>query len=166
MAFRLSKRSQARLLGVHPALRQIVERAIVLTQFDFGVTSGVRSVAEQAKLVSSGRSQTMRSRHITGHAVDVVAIQSGAAIWDWPPYNMIADAFKAAADESDVIIRWGGAWSVNDFTNYDGSAEDAMSDYVALRRSQGRRPFLDGPHFELPRAIWGDDNPAAGERSA
>jgi hypothetical protein len=24
-----------------------------------------------------------------------------------------------------------------------------MLSYVDLRRSQGRRPFIDGPHFEL-----------------
>jgi hypothetical protein len=27
--------------------------------------------------------------------------------------------------------------------------EDAMNSYVDLRRSEGRRPFIDGPHFEL-----------------
>ena len=27
--------------------------------------------------------------------------------------------------------------------------EDAMNEYVDLRRSQGRRPFIDAPHFEM-----------------
>jgi hypothetical protein len=26
--------------------------------------------------------------------------------------------------------------------------EEAMNAYIDLRRSQGRRPFIDGPHFE------------------
>jgi hypothetical protein len=27
--------------------------------------------------------------------------------------------------------------------------EDAMNEYVDLRRSEGKRPFIDGPHFEI-----------------
>jgi len=27
--------------------------------------------------------------------------------------------------------------------------EEAMNAYIDLRRSQGKRPFIDGPHFEL-----------------
>jgi len=27
--------------------------------------------------------------------------------------------------------------------------EEAMQDYIDLRKSQGRKFFLDGPHFEL-----------------
>jgi hypothetical protein len=27
--------------------------------------------------------------------------------------------------------------------------EEAMNAYIDLRRSEGKRPFIDGPHFEL-----------------
>jgi peptidoglycan L-alanyl-D-glutamate endopeptidase CwlK len=48
-----------------------------------------------------------------------------------------------------VAIKWGAAWSEGDIRSYPGTAEDAMMKYVDLRRSEGRRPFIDGPHFEL-----------------
>ena len=40
-------------------------------------------------------------------------------------------------------------WSVGNIVEYEGTMEDAYNEYVDLRRSQGRRPFVDGPHFEL-----------------
>ena len=54
-----------------------------------------------------------------------------------------------AAENHGVPIKWGAAWSEGDIRSYPGSAEDAMNKYIDLRRSQGRRPFIDGPHFEL-----------------
>ena len=58
---------------------------------------------------------------------------------------------KKAAEEKGVSIKWGAAWSEGDIRSYKGKAEDAMNAYIDLRRSQGRRPFMDGPHFELMR---------------
>ena len=132
----------------------VVERAIELTKVDFGVTYGVRTVEEQEKLVASGRSQTMKSKHLIqdsgySHAVDVVAYDGSDVVWEINVYDDIADAFKAAAEELGVAVKWGAAWSEGDIRTYEGTAEDAMMAYVDLRRSQGRRPFIDGPHFEL-----------------
>jgi hypothetical protein len=31
--------------------------------------------------------------------------------------------------------------------------EEAMNNYIDLRRSEGRRPFIDGPHFELSKNV-------------
>jgi peptidoglycan L-alanyl-D-glutamate endopeptidase CwlK len=56
---------------------------------------------------------------------------------------------QAAAIETGAHIRWGAAWTVDDLRDWDGTMEEAMNSYVDLRRSQGRRPFIDGPHFEL-----------------
>ena len=154
MGFKLSNRSKGKLEGVHPDMVAVVERAIELTKVDFGVTYGVRTVEEQEKLVASGRSQTMKSKHLiqdTGysHAVDVVAYDGSDVVWEINVYDDICDAFKEAAIEHGVAIKWGAAWSVGDIRTYEGTAEDAMNDYIDLRRSQGRRPFIDGPHFEL-----------------
>ena len=66
-----------------------------------------------------------------------------------PGLDEIADAMKAAAIELDVGVRWGAAWSVSDIREWDDTMEEAMLSYVDLRRSQGRRPFIDAPHFEL-----------------
>ena len=151
MTFSLSKRSRTRLEGVHPDLVSVVSLAIELTEVDFGVSEGVRSMNRQRKLVASGASTTMRSRHLTGHAVDLVAYIGSRIAWDWPLYYKIADAMKQAASDAGVPIEWGAAWGrlLNDFS----SADLASESYTDERRSQGRKPFLDGPHFQLP---WKD----------
>lgn len=122
MAYKLSKRSTDNLIGVHPDLVAVVRRAIELTEVDFSVTEGLRSVARQRILVNKGASTTMNSRHITGHAVDLAAWIGREIRWDWPLYYKIADAMFAAADELGITIEWGGNW----------------------------KKFKDGPHFQLP----------------
>ena len=155
MAFSLSSRSRGKLEGVHPDMVAVVERAIELTKVDFGVTYGVRTLDEQKRLYESGRSQTMNSKHLLqddtsySHAVDVVAYDGSDVVWEINVYDDICDAFKQAAEEKGVAIKWGAAWSEGDIRSYPGTAEDAMNAYIDLRRSQGRRPFIDGPHFEL-----------------
>ena len=154
MTFRLSQRSMDKLEGVHPAMTAVVERAIQLTDVDFGVTQGVRTLDEQKANVAAGRSQTMASKHLLqddgfSHAVDVVAYVGSDVSWELNMYDNICDAFKTAAEEVGCSIKWGAAWSEGDIRTYSSSAEDAMMAYVDLRRSQGRRPFIDAPHFEL-----------------
>ena len=121
--YRLSQRSLARLEGVHPDLVAVVREAIALSTIDFRVEQGLRSKAEQAILVRRGASKTMNSRHLTGHAVDLVALIGGEVRWDWPLYGQIAAAMKAAAAKLKIPLEWGGDW----------------------------RTFRDGPHFQLPR---------------
>jgi peptidoglycan LD-endopeptidase CwlK len=124
--FKLGKRSIERLQGVHPDLVRVVERAIDLTPVDFTVLEGLRSPERQQTLVASGASQTLNSRHITGHAVDLGAWVDNQVDWSWPLYAKIANAMKAAANELGVAIVWGGDW----------------------------RTFKDGPHFELDRKFY------------
>ena len=126
MSFRLSARSRARLVGVHPALVAVVEAAIVISPVDFMITEGLRSRERQVALVKAGASRTLNSRHLTGHAVDVAAIVDGRVRWDWPLYGRIAMAFRRAALGLDTPLVWGGDWP-------------------RLR---------DGPHFELDRKVF------------
>jgi len=126
MSFVLSRRSRDRLAGVHPRLIRVVERAIALSPVDFMVTEGLRTLERQRALVRAGASRTLRSRHLTGHAVDVAALVEGKVRWDWPLYGRIAEAFKIAAAEEGVPVVWGGDW----------------------------RSLRDGPHFELDRAAF------------
>ncbi len=123
MAFKLSQRSLGRLDGVKAEMHSVVTHAITVSNVDFGVICGLRTEAEQADLVARGASQTMKSKHLTGDAVDLMG--------------------------EGVKIRWGAAWHIDDFRDWEGTAEEAMNAYIDLRRSQGRRPFIDGPHFEL-----------------
>lgn len=149
MNFRLSQRSLDRLAGVKPQLVAVVKRAIEITTVDFGVTEGLRTVETQRRYVETGKSQTMDSKHLTGDAVDLVAYIDGQVSWELNVYDNIADAVKQAAIEQDVGLRWGAAWNIPDIRKWDGSMEAAMNFYIDERRRQGRRPFIDAPHFEL-----------------
>lgn len=151
--FTLGHSSLKELNGVYLDLVAVVNRAIQLSAQDFAVHDGIRTVAEQQKLVAAGASQTMDSRHITGHAVDLVPYINGKLRWEWPPIYVIADAVRVAARELKIPIRWGGAWDV-DFTSSTDSPEDLVSSYVARRKKQGQRAFIDGPHFELPKSNY------------
>ena len=104
----------------------MAEDALALTPIDFRVIEGLRSPARQAELVRTGASRTLNSRHLTGHAIDVVALVDGKVRWDWPLYPRIATAFKQAARSRGVKLVWGGDW-------------------IRLR---------DGPHFELDRKAY------------
>jgi len=149
MAFKLSNRSLSKLEGVNDDMVRVVSRAIELTEVDFGVIQGLRTLEEQKALVAKGASQTMKSKHLDGLAVDLMAYVGGRGVWELNVYDEVADAMKAAAIEEGVALRWGAAWHIDDIREWDGSMEDAMNAYVDLRRSQGRRPFIDAPHFEL-----------------
>ena len=149
MSFKLSTRSLGKLEGVDSRLIDVVERAIELTKVDFGVIYGMRTLEEQEKLVAAGKSQTMKSNHLVGRAVDLMAYVDGKGVWELNVYDDLCDAMKEAAEELGTPIKWGAAWSEGDIRTYPGTAEDAMMKYIDLRRSQGRRPFIDGPHFEL-----------------
>jgi len=147
--FKLSGKSILKLNGVNEDLRNVVLRAIEITKVDFGVIEGLRTEKRQEELVASGASQTMKSRHLTGDAVDLMAYIGSRGSWELNLYDDIADAMRAAAIEKDVGIQWGAAWTVPDIREWDGTMEDAMNSYIDIRRSEGRRPFIDAPHFQL-----------------
>lgn len=107
MSYKLSLRSRQRLSGVHPDLVAVVKRAIEITEQDFAVTEGIRNIDRQRQLVAKGKSKTMNSRHLTGHAVDLVP---WPVSWDWEHFYPIADAMKTAAKELKVDLEWGGDW--------------------------------------------------------
>lgn len=117
--------SESKLKGVHPDLVRVVRRAATLTPIDFIVTEGLRTPERQKQLVASGASKTLRSRHLTGHAVDLAAKIGDEIRWDWPLYFKLAAAMKEAAKTEGVQIEWGGDWV----------------------------SFKDGPHFQLPWSV-------------
>lgn len=129
MTRKYSARSLKNLQGIHPDLRRVVDRALQDSPLDFVVIEGLRTKERQKQLVASGASKTMNSRHITGHAVDLVPIgPNGKAAFDWPLYDRLGPAVKEAAAKEGVQITWGGDWS----------------------------SFRDGPHFELNRSVYTD----------
>ena len=149
MSFQLSQKSLDNLIGVDERLIAVVKRAITLTTVDFGVIEGRRSMERQRELVDKGASQTMASKHVYGQAVDLMAYIGPRASWELNLYDDIADAMKAAAMAENVAIRWGAAWNIPDICKWAGSMAAAMNFYIDERRREGRRPFIDAPHFEL-----------------
>lgn len=123
---RYSNRSLRNLKGIHPDLRRVIDRALQESPLDFIVIEGLRTRERQAKLVASGDSQTMNSRHITGHAVDLLPIGPNGASFAWPLYHKLGPAVKAAARKEGVDLEWGGDW----------------------------RSFKDGPHFQLSHEAY------------
>ena len=107
MTYKLGNKSRRKLYGVHPDLVLVVNKAIEITTQDFTVLEGLRTVERQQHLYNTGKSKTMNSRHLTGHAVDLAP---WPITWDWEYFYPIAEAMKAAADEVGVPIEWGGDW--------------------------------------------------------
>jgi len=125
-----SSRSLSSLNGVHPHLRRVIDRALQSSPLDFAVIEGLRTKARQEQLVASGASTTMNSRHLTGHAVDLLPIDptTGKGEFAWPLYDKLGPAVKAAAKKEGVPLIWGGDWT----------------------------SFKDGPHFELDRRVYNE----------
>ena len=138
MKRRYSQRSLDNLRGIHPDLRRVIDRALQESPLDFIVIEGLRSKERQAQLVAQGASQTMNSRHLTGHAVDLLPIgPDGKAAFDWPLYHKLGPAVEAAAKKEGVALVWGGRWS----------------------------KFRDGPHFELDRKAYPATAWATGQKA-
>jgi peptidoglycan L-alanyl-D-glutamate endopeptidase CwlK len=149
--YKLSARSLRNLQGVHPDLVRVVKHAIEDTPIDFVVIEGLRTMSRQQELVKSGASQTMNSRHITGHAVDLAA-WVGEIRWDMGLYYQIAATMQKVSRYAGVPIRWGGAWVRLDTATQ--TPAQLVAQYVASRRAAGRKAFIDGPHFELPAGLY------------
>jgi peptidoglycan L-alanyl-D-glutamate endopeptidase CwlK len=146
----LDARSIKRLEGVHEDLVLVVNRASEITDQPFIVTEGLRSLERQKQLLAAGASKTLRSRHLTGHAVDLAAFIDldgdgqkdidEAIRWDWPLYFKLAEAMRVAAEGLDVPIEWGGNWRL-----LNGNGTVSESDLAK---------WADGPHFQLPWAEY------------
>lgn len=156
--YTLGKTSRARLQGVHPKLVKVIERAIEITQIDFAVHEGLRTPDRQRRLVASGASQTLNSKHLKqadgyGHAVDLLPYLdtdgngTPEISWHWAHYYPLAEAVRQAAKELGVRVRWGGCWACLNDTSIP--AQDLVAAYTTARRRAGKKAFTDGPHFEL-----------------
>lgn len=120
---KLSVKSRAKLKGVHPDLVKVLEEYLKIGSVPIVVIQGLRTLAEQKKNVAKGVSKTLRSRHLTGHAIDIAPeLKNDVPDWGWPRYFTLANEFKQAARNVGVTVEWGGDW---------------------VR-------FKDGPHWQLP----------------
>ena len=124
--YRFGARSLSNLMGVHQDLVNVMHRSIESAPYDFTIIEGVRSPTRQQKLVDEGKSKTLNSRHITGHAIDLAIIKDGKAVWDIQPYQELSLHIKAIAKGMSIPIVWGGDWAT----------------------------FVDAVHYELDRKVY------------
>ena len=120
-----SDRSKAKLQGVDPRLVKIAELALQRSPFDFGITEGVRTLEQQKKYVADGKSQTMKSKHLEGRAIDFVVYINGKANWDLSNYEKVARVFLEIGKEQGVELEAGAFW----------------------------KTFKDGPHIQLKDGV-------------
>jgi len=163
MSWKFGGRSLRMLQGVHPILVDAANKALARSEVDFGITCGTRTLAQQMENIRKGRSKTKKSYHLVdwdwewdrpkdgmSHAIDCVAYDGSDVVWEMPCYFKIADALVSAMKEvGGARLQWGAAWHIDDLCKYDGDMKKAYNEYVDLRRSQGRTPFTDGPHFQI-----------------
>lgn len=145
--YQFSKRSLRNLQGLKPPLVDLAHQALALSSVDWGVIEGLRTRERQAALVKAGASQTMDSRHLTGHALDIAAYVGRSIRWDFNLYVQIAEAWRSASLALGTPVIWGAAWRrpLHEWQ----SAEAAMNDYIGERRKVKKTPFLDAGHYEL-----------------
>lgn len=154
--FIFGKKSLSRLEGVHPDLIKIFKKAIGYSAIDFGISEGVRNKARQAQLVKAGASTTMYSKHIiqesTGfsHAVDMYTIVDGRACWELDTYAVAGESIVRSAKELGINnLSWGACWHIDDVAGCDMDCTDMIQDYISTRAKQGRKVFMDAPHWQL-----------------
>ena len=156
MPYSFGINSKVELQGVHPSLVMVAEAAIAISDQDFSVHDGLRTLVEQQKLVAKGASKTLDSKHLRqadgyGHAMDLVPYINGKLRWEWGPIYTIAEAVHRAAEEAGVKLVWGGVWdkALADLPSSRDGLEKAVQAYVQRRLQAGRKAFIDGPHYQL-----------------
>ncbi len=104
------KRNRAALAELAPNTK-----VAALKWYDFLKKEGIdlliydarRTEAEQRANVASGASQTMKSYHLVGQALDFVPVKDGKAVWNG--YES-ADIKKALKEAKRLGFEWGGDW--------------------------------------------------------
>lgn len=154
--FKLGAKSRTNLKGVHPNMVAMVKLATDITEQDFVVYDGARTLEEQREFVRKKVSKTMKSRHLVqkdglGHAVDLVPIIGGQARWEWGAIYPIAVAMAAAAKELGFRITWGGVWDKKMDEYPCGSVTAAKKAVAGYQKRHPGPDFIDGPHFQLEK---------------
>ena len=155
MAFNLDQISLSKLNGVHPDLIKVIKDCAAngVMPFTFGISQGLRTIQQQKLDVAAGKSQTMNSRHLDGHAADLVVLVNNQVSWAWPVYFTLADQMRAAAIRCNIPLTWGGVWD-KEAADWTDTASIESAEYVLRSKQKGGTGFQDGPHYELPRSEY------------
>ena len=139
---RFSDTSKERLATCHRDLQTVMNRAIEITDIDFGIACGRRTVQEQIKLYEQKKSQldgiTKKSKHNyePSRAVDIFAYVDGKANYSEKNMAYLAGVILTVAKQLyrkgriTHQIRCGGNWGV-------------------WRNGMDYHGFIDLPHFEI-----------------
>lgn len=144
------KRTLKNLKGVNAQLVALTIYAMRLSLFDFGVSEGKRSLARQTKLYSTGKSRTMKSKHLSGDAVDIYA--SGDNPYNSDRIYAITRAMIAGAKFLGIAhrIRWGGVWDRRvDQLNVENLSFEVEEYARRFEKAKGRRALIDKVHWEI-----------------
>ena len=119
-------RSLKNLEGVHPDMVKLMKASIADSPLDFAITEGLRTKERQQELYNQGKSLTLLSRHITGHAIDLMVYVEGKGTWELKYYTQVTNHIKQKAKELGIEIICGIDW----------------------------RSLVDGPHVELNKKYY------------
>ena len=107
-------RSEKNLATVQPQLQRLgreLLRRLAAEGLTFKVIQGRRTPAEQAALYAKGRTApgpkvtwTLKSRHLTGRAIDLALFQGKNVVWESKHYN------RAGEIGEELGLIWGGRW--------------------------------------------------------
>ena len=131
----LNKISQQRLQTCDPILQLLAIEAAKESPYEFVITCGMRTIAEQQKLFAQGRTipgkkvtncdgviKKSKHNYSPSKAFDFAVIINGELTWDEKYYNEMGEHFKKTAINFGLKISWGGDW----------------------------KKFKDKPHIEIP----------------
>ena len=145
MAFKFGSTSKQRLHTCHVDMQKIMNMAISVSDIDFGIAEGHRSVALQKKYFLEGKSKIDGVNRLGKHnykpslAADIYLWINGKAKWQNEDLSYLAGVIQTCATllhrqgKISHVIRWGGNWDMDGEILYDQS-------------------FDDRPHFELVNA--------------
>lgn len=169
------KSSQKHLSTIHDDLVKVFTVALKeFAIYDVGMADSIRTVLEQKGMVESGASHTMKSRHVEAYALTkpvyprkgnesgIVGLVSHAGDFGFYDKNgkltedirymySWAECVQRAAIKLGIPVVWGGCWKrLNDIV----CIHDEVEKYIARKTKQGKKAFLDFPHFHLCRTAY------------
>ena len=140
--FKFSSSSMERLSTCHADLQLIFMNTIEISNIDFGIAEGHRSLERQKKLFDEkkskidGISKKGKHNYSPSLAVDIYPFINGAANWDNEHLSYLAGLIHGVSQmllnsgKIQHAVRWGGNWDNDGVILIDQS-------------------FDDRPHFEL-----------------
>ena len=123
--FRYSQKSRDILSTVDIRLQQLFHKVIEVV--DIRIVEGIRTLERQKELVATGKSKTMNSKHLKGHAIDFVPMKDGGISYNINDCVFVAGIIKGIASQMNLNckIRLGADWD-NDNIVSDEKFLDAV----------------------------------------